>query len=176
MKPIPTTLLLLLLVAVTHPLARAADEADSQPARPELAELDAYWSEVSRAVGAGDFEGYTATCHPEGVLVAGTKKTSHPLKDALARWKQGFLDTKEGRMKASVNFRFSQRLGDSSTAHETGIFHYATEKPDGETTSEFIHFEGLLVKRDGRWLILMEYQKSVTTKAEWDALASGDGK
>lgn len=86
----------------------------------------------------------------------GAKKTSYPLTEALARWKQGFLDTKAGRMKARVEFRFSQRLGDETTAHETGIFHYSTVGSDGETASEYIHFEGLLVKRDGSWKILVQ--------------------
>ena len=70
-------------------------------------ELDAYWSEVSRSVSAGDFAGYSATCHPEGVLVSGVKQTSYPLAQALAKWKQGFDDTRAQRMQASVEFRFS---------------------------------------------------------------------
>ena len=37
-----------------------------------VAELDAYWAEVSRSVREGDFKGYTATTHADGVLVAGT--------------------------------------------------------------------------------------------------------
>ncbi len=143
--------------------AFAADEKD------RLVELDAYWAEVSRAVREGDFEGYKATCHARGVLVSGTSKTSSPLSKALARWKPGFLDTKAGKIKASVEFRFSQRLGDDTTAHETGIFLYSTVDADGKPGKEYIHFEGLLVK-EGGWKILMEYQNSKATRKEWDAL------
>ena len=70
-------------------------------------ELDQFWAEVSRTVKEGDFEGYEATCHEEGVLVSGAKKECYPLSRALARWKKGFEDTKAGKMKASVTFRFS---------------------------------------------------------------------
>ena len=28
----------------------------------------------------------------------------------------------------------------------------------------------LLVKKDGKWLLVMEHQKSAGTKADWDAL------
>lgn len=132
-------------------------------------ELDAYWAEVSRAVRAGDFDGYRATCHPEGVLVSGSKQTSEPLAKALARWKPEFLDTRAGKMKASVEFRFSRRLHDETTAHETGIFLYTTTSAEGNTSREYVHFEGLLVKKE-RWLILMEFQKAKATKDEWDAL------
>ncbi len=158
----------ILAFALLFSFCLRADDAPTEPAR--LKQLDAYWAEVSRAVGAGDFAAYEATCHPEGVLVAGSKKTSSPLADALKRWKKEFDATKSGEMKASVEFKFSQRLGDATTAHETGMFLYSAVGPDGKETHEYIHFEGLLVKRDGRWKILMEYQKSKGTQAEFEAL------
>ena len=143
--------------------ARAADEAG------RIAELDAYWREVARAVREGDFEAYRATCHEEGVLVSGSAKTSYPLTQALERWKQGFLDTRAGRMKASVEFRFSQRWGDATTAHETGMFRYSSVDAAGQASVKYVHFEALLVKR-GSWKILMEYQKSPATPEDWERL------
>jgi hypothetical protein len=143
--------------------------ADDAPDAARLAALDAYWAEVSKAVGSGDFAGYKATCHPEGVLVSGTRGYSQPLAKALARWEPEFAATKSGKVRSSVAFRFSRRLNDETTAHETGIFLYSTTDGDGKTTREYIHFEGLLLKTD-RWRVLMEYQKSPATKEEWDAL------
>lgn len=159
----------ILAFAFLFSICLLADEPAPEPAR--LKQLDAYWAEVSRSVGAGDFAAYEATCHPEGVLVAGSKKTSSPLADALKRWKKEFDATKRGEMKASVEFKFSQRLGDATTAHETGMFLYSTVGADGKETHDYIHFEALLVKRDGRWKIVMEYQKSKGTRAEFEALA-----
>ena len=145
--------------------------AEARPAALREKELDAFWAEVSRSVREGDFEGYSATCHPEGVLVSGSSRTSYPLSRALVRWKQGILDTKSGAIKASVEFRFGQRMGDETTAHETGIFRYMTEK-DGEVSVFLIHLEALLVKKDQRWQVLMEYQKSEASEEEWEALKS----
>ena len=159
------TILALLLL---FPFFLQAEDAVPESAR--LKQLDAYWSEVSTAVAAGDFAAYEATCHPDGVLVAGTWKTSSPLADALKRWKKEFDATKSGEMKASVEFKFSQRLGDATTAHETGIFLYTATGADGKETGDYIHFEALLLKRDGRWKIVMEYQKSKGTRAEYEAL------
>lgn len=146
----------------------ASSWIEEQQAR--LAELDAYWAAVSRAVNSGDFEAYAASCHPEGVLVSGRKQTSQPLSHALARWKQGFLDTRDGKMKASVAFRFSRRIGDATTAHETGIFLYTAQSGDDPAKAEHIHFEALLVKKADGWKILMENQKGPATEAEWQAL------
>ena len=137
---------------------------------PTETELNAYWAEVSRSVKEGDYAGYSATCHPLGVLVSGTKKTSYPLSQALAKWKPGFEDTKAKKMQASVEFRFSQRAHDATTAHETGVFRYATIK-DGEETVAYIHMQGLLLKTKDGWQIMMEYQKSAATEAQWKALS-----
>lgn len=152
-------ILILLLALVTR-----ADE----PAR--TGELDAYWKEVARCVKEGDFRGYEATTQADGVLVTGIKKQSYPLTKALARWKHEFDDTKAGTRKSNLTLRFSQRVGDDTTAHETGIFLYEATLADGTAIKEYIHFEALLLKRGG-WKIVMEYQKSAATEAEWNALA-----
>jgi len=134
-----------------------------------IKELDAYWAEVSKAVKAGDFEGYKATCHPDGVLISGKKKTSYLLSKALEIWKPGIDATREGKVKAAVDFRFSRRWGDETTAHEIGMFRYYHKDEKGVEKTEYIHMEALLVKKD-RWLILLENQKSSGTKEEWDEL------
>ncbi len=161
MKPI-------LALALLFPFFLLA--ADPEPKKAWQKELDAYWTEVSRAVAAGDFAAYEATCHPDGVLVSGVKKNSSPLADALKRWKKEFDATKSGGMKASVEFKFAQRLSDATTAHETGIFLYSATGADGKEIREYIHFEALLLKRDEHWKIVMEYQKSKATRAEFEAL------
>jgi len=138
--------------------------------------LDAYWTEVSRAVKEGDFEGYKATCHEQGVLVSGSKRTSYPLSKALARWKKDFAATKAGEIKAKVEFRFSQRFSDETTAHETGIFLYSFTDPEGRWKQEHVHFQALLLKGKDGWKIMMEYQESKATKGEWDALAAKSKK
>lgn len=163
MKTSLFNLVILFAILLVAPLAAVAEEM------ARLAELDAFWREVSRTVREGDFEGYKATCHGEGVLVTGIKKTSQPLSKALERWNQDFVDTKTGKIKANVEFRFSQRLGDETTAHETGIFLYSSFGAEGQIRKDYIHFEALLVKRGG-WKTLMEYQKSKATREEWEAL------
>ncbi len=132
------------------------------------AELDAYWSEVARTVEQGDLEGYAALYHPDAVLVMRGSGTV-PIGTALAAWKQGFDDTREGRAAAGVEFRFTERLHDGTTAHETGMFRYTLDPEDGEDVEALVWFEALLVKRDGEWLMVMEYQKDAATDEDWDA-------
>ncbi len=140
-------------------------------AQPPLAEIDAFWATVDRAVAEGDFDAYAACCHPDGVLVSEPRGLSQPFAAAFERWRPEFADTRAGRMTAKVETRFTRRLGDATTVHETGIFRYTAEKPGEPPRVDHVPFEALLVKRDGRWLMLMEYQKAAVTAAEWDALA-----
>lgn len=148
----------------------------SQSDKDELrkTEIDkTYWSVISKAVKEGDFEGYSATCHENAVLVtsAGKNKRSYPMPVALARWKQGFINTKEGKQMDNVSFRFSQRIGDETTAHETGIFYFTSHDSKGKLIEAYYTpVEALLIKQGDKWVCLMEYQKTEVTREEWDAL------
>ena len=133
-----------------------------------LTELDDFWAEMSRCVSEGDFDNLAAAYHADAVMVNEFRSASYPVSKAFDEWKQGLLDTKMGKMKASVSFRFTHRLHDESTAHETGIFHYTSNPEQGQPRDDYVHFEMLLVKRNG-WKILMEYQKGPATEAEWIA-------
>ncbi len=133
-----------------------------------IAELDDYWAEVTRTVEEGDFEGYSRLYHPDAVLVNLGSGTSYPIEQALAGWEQGFLDTRDGKARASVTFRFTGRLHDETTAHETGIFRYTLKPEDGDQTVTTVHFEGLLIRKGADWLMVMEYQKQPATNEEWE--------
>lgn len=169
-----------LMLTISAVIANASNHKKDTKSKMEtsndslrIAELDTFWAEVSRTVGAGDFNGYKATYHEDAVVVftTGENKASLSIAKALANWKQDFIDTKAGRTHNSVTFRFSQRIGDKTTAHETGIFTFQSN--DGSTKEnpkQFIHFEALLIKRDNSWLMVMEYQKSKANEEEWDLL------
>lgn len=138
-----------------------------------IVELNSFWKEVSRTVREGDYEGYKATCHDEAVCIFATreKKVSMPMTAALEGWKEGFANTRSGKIQDNVEFRFSQRIGDATTAHETGIFAFTSVDTKSKiVTRSYIHFEELLVKRNGTWKVLMEYQKGKATQEEWDLL------
>lgn len=164
-----------LLLMLLFPFRAAAQPADSASQTVLLSELDAYWEEAGRVVAEGDFEGYARLFHEDAVLVNGISKRSYPIGEALAGWKQGFDDTRAGRMAASVEFRFTERLAGGKTAHETGIFRYASAMAGEPERVALIRFQSLSVKVDGEWRMLMEYQIGYAEQAEWDALAPAAG-
>lgn len=138
-------------------------------------ELDAYWAELSRTVVEGDFEGYSAGYHPDAILVSGFSKNSYPIGNALTRWKQGFVDTKAGKIQAGVEFIFTKRLSSEFTAHETGMFNYYTIK-DGKKETFIAYLDTLMIKKNGKWLMMMEYQIKPATEQEWLAAKAAVGK
>ena len=160
----------LLITCVQSTLADSYNNIQKDSTR--LAELDLFWAELSRTVIEGDFKGYKGAYHKDAIIVfaSGKSKTSVPINTALNDWKQGFLDTKAKKTKANVKFRFSQRIGNNTTAHETGIFFYSLIGSNGKSIKQIIHFEMLIVKKNNKWLGLMEYQKSPATQQEWDDL------
>ncbi|WNC73399.1 hypothetical protein RGQ13_05240 [Thalassotalea psychrophila] len=125
---------------------------------------------MENAVMAGDFNAYQAAYHDDAILVSGFSNTSYPIATAMKRWKQGFDDTKAGKVKVSLQFKLSKRFHDETTAHETGMFRYATIDADGKEDVFIAHMNALLVKKSGKWLMMMEFQKSKATQAEWDAV------
>ncbi|XWN38608.1 MAG: nuclear transport factor 2 family protein [Balneola sp.] len=133
-------------------------------------ELDQFWDEASRTVKEGDFKGYSDTFHSDAVLVNGISENSYPIAEALEGWKKGFEDTKAGKMKASVEFRFSKRFHSETTAYETGMFKYSSQQEGAQESTVYIHLEALLIKADRKWKILMEHQVSVGTKEQWNSL------
>jgi hypothetical protein len=137
---------------------------------PTTDELINFWLEAERQVAEGDFEAYVKSFHPEAILVNGMNKTSVPIQRALDGWEAGFVDTKTGKMSATVKFRFSdQSIGDS-TAHFTGIFRYEWQNSGQKSQMVYIHLEALLTRSNGHWQMLMEYQKAMATTEEWEML------
>jgi len=158
--------LVLMTISISLLLAVNTAQANDKVSQ----ELDAYWAAMSLTVEQGDIEAYSALYHPDAILVNGIANRSYPIKKAIAGWKHFFSDTQSGKISANVDFRFSKRLHNESTAHETGMFNYQTIDANGKKNNFIANINALFVKKDGKWLMMMEYQKNEATLAEWDKL------
>lgn len=132
-------------------------------------ELDALWADVAQAVATGDSKLYLSTYHPDAIFVSARRGITRTIVDDVEANQSAWADTREGRARRSVEFRFTQRLNNETSAHEVGIFRYASTEADGSTRVVLIHFQAALVKKDGVWLQLLELQTSDATQAEWEA-------
>ncbi len=126
------------------------------------------WSVFTATVAAEDIVGMGRLYSPEAVLV--TPKGTTPIKATLERWGRDMVAAKARGDRATVQFRFSRRQDDSTTAFESGIFRYTVITKSGVSTPQFVPFEVLLLKTNGAWRVLMERQFAAVTQAEWDKL------
>ena len=95
-------------------------------------ELNAAWNKLEQTVSNGDFRSFKSVYHRDAVLVNGISKSSYPIKKAFEGWQQGFTDTKSGEITAHLDVKFSERIFDEFSAHETGVFHYYTINKKGQ--------------------------------------------
>jgi len=166
-----TSALISLLLLLNHISNAQVDNGNDQK---RISELNEVYKVLRKTIQEGDFQGYSNLYHDDAVVVftAGETPKSISIKKALAGWKIDFENTKSGKTAADVEFRFYQRVGDETTAHESGIFNYRSYNPSGEVIRNYFgHLEILLVKLNGKWKMTMEYQKKDATKKEWDKLA-----
>ena len=137
-----------------------------------IEELNSSWDIIKKSVNNGDFRKFKTMYHRDAILVNGIKERTYPIRNAFDGWEQGFKDTKAGDMDANLELKFSQRIFDNSTAHETGIFHYYTINQSGEISDSFIYFESLWIKKQNKWFMVMENQLSRASKTGWDSFKS----
>ncbi len=132
-------------------------------------EIDAtIWNVISATVARGDLDGMAATYHEDAVLVS--SKGTVAIAEQLVKWGEGMERARVEGRNAGVSFRFSSRQDDQATAFERGIFRYSETDAEGVEHPVFIPFEALLVKKGGRWLIVMERQHEATDENAWAAL------
>ena len=137
-----------------------------------IEELDRSWISMKRSIKNGDFRKFKTMYHRDAIMVNGIKDSTYSIRNAFDGWEQGFKDTRAGAIDADLELKFSRRIFDNYTAHETGIFHYYTINESGEITDSFIHFEALWIKKQNKWFMIMENQISRASKSEWDSFNS----
>ncbi|MBK6486966.1 MAG: DUF4440 domain-containing protein [Gemmatimonadetes bacterium] len=143
----------------------------SPPSQPgqSSAQIDAdVWRPVAASVVAGDIVAMGRVYHPDAVLVSGSGTQS--IASVLPRWGQDITTNKAKGTRATVEFRFTLRQDDTSTAFEAGVFKYTVIDKAGMQTPSYRRLETLLVNRDGKWRIVMERQLDAVSATDWEAL------
>lgn len=167
----PRRLQLLLVVLLT---AAGVGTAHAQ-ADAVAAQIDEYWTEVARTVAEGDLEGYWANFHPDAVGVgrdtSGTLRT-RLIAEQYERSIAGTAEVRAGRVWRRIEFRLASRLHDSATAHVVGLSHFRRTAEGDPPVDRYDGVDSYLVRRNGRWVMLLNFQAGPATKAEWDALDS----
>lgn len=149
-------------------LVTTALQGQAPRTSPTTQAIDAdLWSVIVKSVADADFEAMASTYHPDAVVVGPGRTT--PIQVMMPLWKRSGLADKTKGIKHTVEFRFASRLDDSASAFETGIFKYSSDSA-GVVKSDYVPFEVLAVKRNGKWRVVMEHQLPATDLAGWNKL------
>ncbi len=136
---------------------------------PTSAAIDAdVWTPIAASVVNDDIAAMARTYHPDAVLVSTNGTRS--IATALAGWGKDMVANKAKGTRATVEFRFTKRQDDTETAFETGVFKYTVIDKAGVSKPSYRRLEALLVKRQGKWRIVMERQLDAVTEATWNAI------
>jgi uncharacterized protein (TIGR02246 family) len=154
-----------LSIGVALAVAATPSVADESPGE----EIDrTVWSVVSETVAVHDLEGMAAVYHQDAVVVS--ERGTVAIADQLVRWGEGMERAEAAGASAGVSFRFVTRQDGETTAFQIGMFRYTRTDRDGTESTSYVPFEALLVKKEGRWLILMERQLKAADESAWDSL------
>jgi len=126
------------------------------------------WSVFVATVASDDIVRMGEAYFPNAVVVM--PSTTSPIKETLDRWGKDMVAAKAKGNRATVEFRFSRRQDDATTAFEAGIFRYTVIEKSGTRTSKCYPFEALLGKTNGKWRVLMERQLAEVSQDAWDKL------
>jgi len=156
-------------IAIALPGVSAAQSSAPAGASGAAAAIDEQvWSAISASVVNQDIDAMAATYHPDAVVV--TPGRTIPARTQLPQWGKDMETAKARGETATVEFRFTKRVDNIDTAFETGMFKYTVVDSAGKATSYHIPMEALLVRLNGRWVVVMEHQFATVSAQDWDAL------
>lgn len=142
--------------------AAAQQRPAPAPANPEiLRELDRdIWKPFAEAFAAGKPEDYFALHSPAFIRAMGDARRVEP-REAWMKGTRGMFKSFADRgIKPSIAFRFLERLANSESASERGIFEFTMADAKGEPRRSYGKFHVFSRKEDGRWRILVDYDSS----------------
>ena len=83
-------------------------------------------------------------------------------------YKKSFQEAKEKKETRSISLRFFERIVNDSVATDRGVYKFSLNKNTPEERNYYGQFHVLLVKREGSWKILMDYDSNEESTIDKD--------
>ncbi|MDG1752517.1 MAG: hypothetical protein P8I03_12785 [Thalassotalea sp.] len=138
------------------------------PASVKAVETDNMYRSIVKSVDINDFSLMAAQYHQDAVVVS--KGKTELAQSAIKRWKVDGDKLYANGGKASVEMRFIERTINNNSAYETGIYLYKTIDSENKMVEYYSHFADLSVKKNNKWLVVMERNIKKATAEEFDKL------
>lgn len=132
------------------------------PANPAILKaIDAdVWVPYSKAFAEGKANDYIAIHSKSLLRVMGDLKFVDPYDGFTKNMQEMFATLNKQKVKVSIQFRFTERIANTDTASERGIYEFTMTDAQGKVTKNYSRFHNFLKKEGGKWKIVMDYDSS----------------
>ncbi|QUQ64757.1 GNAT family N-acetyltransferase [Kutzneria sp. CA-103260] len=145
------------------------------PVARSLAELNAQiWRPYRAAHAAGDTEAFLALHAPDLIRAGGPGQTVLDFPTYAAASRAWRADLTARGSSVAIEFRFTERITDGVLASERGVYRLTGTRADGDSAVFHGHFHTFTRKTDGRWRIVVDYDNTDATPADFEAAADPD--
>jgi len=140
------------------------------PTARYLTELNAdIWEPYRAAHGTGDTEAFLALHAPELVRAGGPTRSIKNLDEYAAASRAWRADMNERGSRVAIEFRFTERITDGELSSERGVYRLTGTRADGDQKVFHGHFHTFARKIYGRWRIVVDYDNTDATAADFEA-------
>lgn len=149
--------------------------AHAGPIAQSLAELNAdIWRPYREAHAAGDTDVFLALHAPELIRAGGPTKSVQGLDEYAALSRSWRADLTERGSRVAIEFRFTERITDGELSSERGVYRLTATRADGDQRLLHGHFHTFARKIYGRWRIVVDYDNTDATPADFEAATDPD--
>ncbi len=102
------------------------------------------------------------------VRIPANQKVILDYESYINGYKKSFQEAKMKNETRSISLRFFERIVDDSVASDRGVYKFSLNKNTPEEINYYGQFQVLLVKREGKWKILMDYDSNENNTIDED--------
>lgn len=128
------------------------------PIIDELRSLnDGLWRPFVRAYADRDADAFLALASPDLVKAGGPGRQVQTFAGYAADTRAFFADLTSRGSRATIEFRFTERLVGADAASERGVFRIEATRADGDSRVFYGRFHTFSRRLDGRWRFVTDY-------------------
>lgn len=145
-------IIIALVFLVIHPVRSQSIE--------NIKQINGIWVKFCQAFDSSDYESFNSIHSTEVMRISSDANRIMLSEDYMNANKEYFNNFKNNNIKCEISLRFFERMNNDSFASERGIYKFIFNKGTEKEQIYYGKFHALLVKENGVWRILMDYDSN----------------
>ncbi|WP_411895336.1 DUF4440 domain-containing protein [Winogradskyella sp. A2] len=127
--------------------------------KENLMEINQTWEKFYKAFETLDYN-LMAEIHSEDLVRVSGGRRIIDYNTYISNYKVSYKRDKDAGQTNHISLRFFERINNGSNASERGIYKLVRNKGTTKEQAYYGQFHVLLKKKDGKWMITMDYDSS----------------